>query len=235
MRLGQLSRKIGISTSEIIKFLTANNITINDDSNTKIEDEYANFVTKKYAPHLLQSMVTTIADEKAEEVKIETLVEEVETDEPKEQVEESVEQLLPEVIKAPKIELSGLKVLGKIDLPEKRKMEEEVATDKEVFATGESIKPERKPQPRREFVDRPVRNPIAVQREREEREAIKKRKEQTQKEKEKKTYNYLSKVQVKAPIKKARHTKEEFEEVRVVVAKKEPTTLWGRFMKWLNT
>lgn len=233
MRLGQLSRKVGISTSEIIKFLTANNIAINDDSNTKIEDGHANLVTHKYAPHLLESVVTTIADEKIKEVKIEILVEKLEADEPKEQVEESVEQVLPEVIKAPKIELSGLKVLGKIELPEKKK--EAVVTDKEVVETGESIKPERKPQPRKEFLDRPARNPIAVQREREEREAVKKRKDQTQKEKEKKTYNYLSKVQVKAPIKKARHTKEEFEEVRVDVAKKEPTTLWGRFMKWLNT
>ena len=126
-------------------------------------------------------------------------------------------------------------MLGKIELPEKRKKEEEADTDKEEVETGESIKPERKPQPRKEFVDRPARNPIAVQREREEREAVKKRKEQTQKEKEKKTYNYLSKVQVKAPIKKARHTKEDIEEVRVAVAEKMPTTFWGKFMKWLNT
>ena len=68
MRLGQLSRKIGISTSEIIHFLAANNITINDDSNTKIEDGHANLITQKYAPHLLESVVTTIADEKVREV-----------------------------------------------------------------------------------------------------------------------------------------------------------------------
>ena len=235
MRLGQLSRKIGISTSEIIHFLAANNITINDDSNTKIEDGHANLITQKYAPHLLESVVTTIADEKVREVKIETPAEELQTEEPKEQVEESVEQVLPELIKAPKIELSGLKVLGKIELPEKKKKEEEITLDKEVVEKAESNKSDGKPRARSEFVDRPARNPIALQREREEREAAKKRKEQAQLEKEKKTYNYLSKVQVKAPIKKARHSKEEIEEVRVAVAEKKPTTLWGRFMKWLNT
>jgi hypothetical protein len=229
MRLGQLSRKLDVSTSDIVSFLASSNIVINEDSNTKIADEHASLVTKKYAPQLLEVIAQSISEEKEEVEETKIVIEPVDAENA--ELPELTEQLiLPEVIKAPKIELSGLKVLGKIEIPEKKK--KEIVTD---AAENENDK---QPRPTRsaakEYVDRPRKNPVTLQREREEREAEKRRKEKLTKEKEKKTYNYLSKVKAQAPIKKLKKL-EELVEIAEEPVKKMPTTWWGRFIKWLNT
>ncbi len=229
MRLGQLSRKLGVSTGEIIRFLANNNIFINEDSNTKIADEHAHAVTKNYAPQLLEAIEQSISEEKEIE-KVEVTIEPV-GDKNLEVPEASQQPFLPEVIKAPKIELSGLKVLGKIDIPEKKKKE---ATEN-TTAENENAKQARPTRSiARDYVDRPRKNPVTLQREREEREAEKRKKEKLAKEKEKKTYNYLSKVKAQAPIKKLKKL-EELVEVAEEPIEKMPTTWWGKFMRWLNT
>jgi hypothetical protein len=155
----------------------------------------------------------------------------------------------PEVIKAPKVELSGLKVLGKIELPEPKKKETQPQTEEAtedqaqkqeapVESTPpykEKRKPEnRKPYPnKRESNDRPKINPIALHREREALEAEKRRRAQAEQEKEKRTQHYLKKVKVVAPTKSARLIKEEVEEMTPLAPI--PKTWWGKFMKWLNT
>ena len=117
MRLGQLSRKLGIHTSKIVDFLASKDITISEDSNARIEDEYVTWVTQKYAPQLMTEVNTTLSEEKIEPISIQPpVVEEVPFTE--EQPIPSEEPLIPELIKAPKIELSGLKVLGKIEISE---------------------------------------------------------------------------------------------------------------------
>lgn len=231
MRLGQLSRKLGVSTGEIVRFLASSSISINEDSNTKIADEHAHLVTKEYAPQLLEVIAKSISEEQEEVEQAEVTLEPVDTK--KFELPEATEQpILPEVIKAPKIELSGLKVLGKIEIPEKKK--------KETVADDSTAENENDKQPRssrsvaREYVDRPRKNPVTLHREREEREVERRRKEKLAKEKEKKTYNYLSKVKAQAPIKKLKKL-EELVEVAEEPVEKLPTTWWGKFMRWLNT
>jgi hypothetical protein len=245
MRLGQLSRKLGIGTSEIINFLASKNISIGEDSNAKIEDEHAHWITQHYAPHLLVAVDASISEEKVEsaismdstissdipvaitETSLVTSIQElVQTDEP----------TLPEIIKAPKIELSGLKVLGKIELPEKKKKEaanSEQGEDATGNETNETPFVKQKQQPKKEWAERPQKNPIALQRERAEREAERKRKEKLLREKEKKTYAYLSKVKTQAPIKKSRVVEEQLE--HAIAIEEQPKTLWGKFKKWVRT
>jgi hypothetical protein len=173
----------------------------------------------------------TLSEEKIEPIIHNPVVEEVTP--VKEQPAALEVAPLPELIKAPKIELSGLKVLGKIEIPEKKKTattqeQSEPTLNDTTFIT------ERKKNPRKEFTPRPQKNPVALQREREEREAERKRKEKLQLEKEKKTYNYLSRVKAQAPPKKSKYVKESVEE-QIVVPEKIPTSFWGKFLRWLRT
>jgi hypothetical protein len=230
MRLGQLSRKLGISTPEIIQFLASKQVVISEDSNAKIEDAHAHWVTEKFAPHLLASVEEVMAEEKQEvAIPVETtpIIETPSTEVISEEPE------LPEIIKAPKIELAGLKVLGKIEIPEKKKKTDE-------SAEGTSEEKDRKPRNERqrsatrEYQERPRKNPVALQREREQREAERLRKQKLAEEKEKKTNHYLNRVKPATPAKKMKKLAEAIE-ITETPLEKMPTTLWGKFMRWLNT
>ncbi|MCX8490650.1 MAG: hypothetical protein ORN54_06240 [Cyclobacteriaceae bacterium] len=231
MRLGQLSRKLGIHTSKIIDFLASKNIIISEDSNTRIEDEYVTLITQKYAPQLMAEISDTLSAEKIEPIIHPPSVEEVTPAEEQPTVLEVAQ--LPELIKAPKIELSGLKILGKIEIPEKKKAASSQGQPESTSGDSTSTV-ERKKNPRKEFTQRPQKNPIAVQREKEEREAERKRKEKLQREKEKKTYNYLSRVKAKTPPKKNRFLKEQVEEAPTITEEL-PKSLLGKFLRWLRT
>jgi hypothetical protein len=202
MRLGQLSRKLGISTSQIISFLAAKDITIGEDSNTKIEDEHVQWVTKKYAPELIEAVAVTISEEKVQPIVViepttievaESIIAEANNESPSSEAEQ-----LRELIKAPKIELSGLKVLGKIEIPEKKKKEttsDAMASEAPSDETERKVNPDRRPNiNRREYEERPRKNPVALQREHEEREVEKKRQAELLRAKEKKAQHYQSKV-----------------------------------------
>jgi hypothetical protein len=253
MRLGQLSRKLGISTSEIIGFLASKNVAISEDSNTKIEDGHTAWVIQKYAPELLEIPTVIIPEEKPQPVPTgQAGVELVETptptapeldstavtpsEQPITDNEQPLSDQLPEVIKAPKIELSGLKVLGKIEIPEKKKKDVSPEENENPSDEIESKpRPDRRSfSPRKEFDDRPRKNPVTLQREKEEREAERKRKEAMLIAKERKAYHYHSKIKVQSASKKMRVINEEVEQIDVPVEEK-PTTLWGKFKKWLRT
>ena len=244
MRLAQLARKLSLRPDQIIEFLAKQNIQIEDGSNTRLEDNHVELIVKKFAPagfELTQEL-------RVEEMNTETLpplvVEAPEIEKPKMEVVEHTEptqeteasQDKTEVIKAPKIELSGLKVLGKIDLPEPKK-KELPATEPPLVNEGNA---ESKPQKRINQTrnrdprtnPRPAKNPIALQREREEREAQKKREESRALEKEKRSQHYFNKVKVVAPIKtiKREQISEEIPE-----ATPQPKTWLGKFFKWFTT
>jgi hypothetical protein len=236
MRLGQLSRKLGVSTSQIISYLASKDIVIGEDSNTKIEDEHANWVTQTYAPHLLTEVATTISEEKTQSAEpVKEPVEIIESTDISNIITDPTiiaEEPLPELIKASKIELSGLKVLGKIELPEKKKKEDAIS---ETQQEGEiKIRTDRKPAGRREHDDRPRKNPIALQREREERETEKRRKEEIIRAKEKKSQHYQNKVKAQVATKRAKMLSEPIEKIETPIEVM-PTTWWGKFMKWLRT
>ena len=139
-----------------------------------------------------------------------------------------------EVIKASKIELSGLKVLGKIDLPDsKKKQSETLQENSETEQPREFNREKRRPSYNKN--QRPQKNPIALQREREALAAQKKREEELQLQKEKRTQNYLKKVKPHQPTKAAKLIREEAEEMSAAELAEPPKTLWGKFVRWLTT
>lgn len=149
-----------------------------------------------------------------------------------------------DLIRAPKVTLTGLKVVGKIDLPEPKKKEPEVKSIEEI---ENDIKETVAPSPvskkinnrsnkfseRRERSERPRRNPIALQREREAREAEERKREEIKKEKERRTQYYNSRVKQGAPKRAARMIDEPLEGLHEI--KEEPKTLWGKIWQWLTT
>jgi hypothetical protein len=261
MRLAQLARKLAIRPTEIVEFLTERNIQIDNESNTRLEDEHVALIMQEFAPARAAEVAAELVREKESEIEIivpmDTPITNASPSKPEETnfVEPSAveNESLPEkieVIKAPKVELSGLKVLGKIELPEPKKKEaqpqaEEVVGDqtpKEETPVQTSPRYQekrkqenRKPYPnKRESSDRPkTTNPIALQREREALEAEKRRRAQAEEEKEKRTQHYLKKMKVVAPTKSARLIKEDVEEMTPLAPV--PKTFWGKFMRWLNS
>ncbi|MEK6781667.1 MAG: hypothetical protein AABY93_08170 [Bacteroidota bacterium] len=249
MRLAQLARKLAVRSTVIVEFLSEQNIQIEDGSNTRLEDDHVTLIMKKFAPARAAEVAAELAIEKetTEEVNLskETdalLVQTVAGDSNIELPVSESEREKIEVIKAAKVELSGLKVLGKIELPETKKKEPEYLRDPIQNEESALTKIEkklsqenRKAYPsRKEKNEEPVRkNPIALQRERDAIEAEKRRLSQLDREKEKRTQHYFSKVKVIAPIKSVKLVKEEVEEM--VPLEPVPKTWWGKFMKWLNT
>ena len=248
MRLAQLARKLTIRPTVIVDFLTQHNIKIEDGSNTRLEDAHVDLIMKKFAPARAAEIAAELVLEKEIELKVAIPEEKIESISQPVELENSSftsTEVLSEagdVIKAPKVELSGLKVLGKIELPAPKKKEiepvaEQAESDQPIPA--EVVKPRsqenRKPYTNRKEVSnqRPVKNSIALERERKALEADKMKREQQKQEKEKRTQHYLSKVKVVAPTKSIKLVKEEVEEF--TPSAPAPKTIWGKFMKWLNT
>jgi hypothetical protein len=230
MRLGQLARKLEVRPAEIIEFLATKNILIEDDANTKVDDSHATLVFRQFAPENGPEVDTaaSIPDEPIVEVNV---------------VDEKSSALSPEieseperieVIKAPKVELSGLKVLGKIDLPETKKKQAEESQENSEKEQPREFNRERK-SPVYKKTQRSEKNPIALQREREALAAQKKREEELQLKKEKRTQNYLKKVKSHQPTKAAKLHREEAEEMTAAELAESPKTLWGKFVRWLTS
>ena len=290
MRLGQLSRKLQVKTSEIIDILQSNfDIVITNHPNSKVPEEVV---------HELETLLqhTTSADEEKEpatgegnsepnyEAATLSIEKEVTPIEPVETEPEKVttppfqeaiqseeitpaEDVLTEadlnivdgIIKAPKVEVAGIKVVGKIELPEKKV---EVIEDKNVELNTEQPEPasegkedtntpistvssELQSRPRKRTSDRkqterrnrPKRTEKVVLTPEEERriqlkEAQKKKiaEQQAKKEQRRKTYNEELKSAKKAPV----STKKKKTASTKPSKKSKPTSLWGRFVHWLN-
>lgn len=236
MRLGQLARKLELRPAEIVEFLATKNIVIEDDANSKIDDNFVALVFRQFAPDkevesTPDADIPTVSvkddlqrDEKAPAEFVGPDVTAV-NEEPRER---------SEVIKAAKVELSGLKVLGKIDLPDTKKKQSETQQENSETEQQREFNREKK-NPSYKKTQRPSKNPIALQREREALEAQKKREEELQFKKEKRTQNYLKKVKAHQPTKAAKLHREEAEEMSAAELAEPPKTLWGKFIKWLTT
>jgi hypothetical protein len=266
MRLGQLGRKLSLRPVEIVEFLATNNIQIASGSNTRIEDKHVLLVIDHFAPGQENILTEDRESDSPEQTRVEAFVEEppvqamqeitvteimpeAEKPEPAAIKEEEtiVQTQLPtenaEIIKAPKIELPGLRVLGKIELAEPKKKEtlpEQIVTDAESTETPveqpkKTQRENRKPTPqkrdRNDF--RPRKNPVALQREHEALEAEQKRKEELEREKERRTQNYLKKVKIVQPTKAAKLNKEQVIEMSGIEEEK-PKSWLGRFIHWLT-
>lgn len=236
MRLGQLARKLMVRPAEIVEFLATKDIQIEDGTNTKIETDHAILALQHFSP-------TTQIEDIPEDINV-TDIPSINAGEdanpPQEDLnihsvttsEATAES--NDVIKAPKIELSGLRVLGKIDLPEPKKKVPEVPQESAVSNPSNELKRERRTQDLK-GKQRYTKNPIALRREQEALEAKKKREEEIKLQKEKRTQNYLKKVKSHQPTKAAKFIKEKTVEMSAAELEEPPKTLWGKLIKWLTT
>lgn len=258
MRLGQLARRLAISPTEITEFLISNEIPVGDGSNTRLTDDQVRVILQRFAPSLLIPELEEIKTGTSTVPEVTTAGEETDHKEPAAMASESLPAeetphtvtseeatQTEEVIRAPKKELPGLKVVGKIELPEpkKKELEEPAATPSgDVKAESESPAEVRKRYSTekkngdysRRSKSHPVKNSLALRREREARQAEKKKQLEAEREKERRKQNYLKKVSAKqsVPTRPARLIDEPLETVSVKELAA-PTTLWGKFLKWL--
>jgi hypothetical protein len=245
MRLGQLARKLEIRPAEIVEFLALKGIVIEENANSRVEDDHVTAIQKHFNPASLNEVVNEAADKKEPEalkpiVVLETALPEIE-DEVRDshEVEDPGEKPDVELIKAPKVELSGLKILGKIDLPEAKKKAEQAELPLEVpQAQASATRPQQRGY-RNESKERPEqrarKNPIALQREREALEEQKKRAEKAELEKERKTRNYHKRVKMSPPTKAVRMVDEPVMQMSAEELEEAPKTWFGRLIKWLTT
>ncbi|MGJ3233786.1 hypothetical protein [Marivirga sp.] len=139
------------------------------------------------------------------------------------------------VIKAPKMELKGLNVVGKIDLPEpKPKAEPEPKEEAKEKPKKTYGKPRHQRTGRRN--KKSELSPAQIRKRQEQKEARKR--ERIEKEKKKKREQfYKEKVLKPKQIEQKNKPKKKKKEVEEVdrIKKPKPKTLLGKFWRWLNT
>lgn len=250
MRLGQLARKLSLRPSQLVDFLATHHIETAEGSNTRLEDEHARLIISHFAPESLEEIMKPAVETElqpnpeppAESLQTEHIAEpEVKTEENHVTINETINEETssetqgePEVIRVQRIELSGLKVLGKIDLPEPKKKEPKAEGD-----DSEEPRQERRGKakhPKRERDTRNWRNPLDVQRQREAKELEEKRKAETEREKEKRKQHYQTKVkQVKVAKRNVKPAKENVSTKKPADTRPAPKTWVGKFLRWWTT
>jgi len=214
MRLGQLARQLEISPDKIVTFLGSRDIAIDSSANARVDDQYVDLIVQHFAPGN-----ETLREQIRQQPEAASLPEDGRPDSP-------TEESLPEVIKAPKIELPGLRVVGKIELPEKKKKEAEKAAEEPVPPPQESRPKPLSRNPRRESPPRNRHNPVALAREREEQEKKRREAEAREREKQRKAEYYQKRLKPQPPTKAARLNQEEMAEMPPV-KRERPKTLWA--------
>lgn len=248
MRLGQLARKLELRPIEIVEFLAVHNIQIEEGTNTRLEGDHVSLIMRQFAPATTKA--ETLVEARSDNEKDNGVADPFSLETGSTEIDNKPEGLDGEgssgkdnaaIIKATKVALSGLKVLGKIDLPEVRKKEIQPE-----FVKDNPTAPEVRKSPPQEIRrthdrnkqrtdQRPEKNPIAIQREREAKEAQKKRQLQADREKEKRTQNYLKRVKMSPPTKPLKLVKEPVIEMSEQELAESPKTWLGQFIKWLTT
>lgn len=252
MRLGQLARKLNLRPAEIVEFLAGNQIVIEGGSNSRLDDSYVQRIVEQFAPSRLLEVtedITLKEDPNGEEFP--TKEPEAPGDKPLSEAEAAgksdeiigIKNETPEVIKAPKVELPGLKVLGKIEFPEPKKKDPPPVEG--VSPGGGSAGPELEKKPPREprktsssrtnrRDERKGSNPIALERERQAQEAEKKKRAEAERKKELRKEHYFKKVKAPSPTKALKLMNEP---VEVMTSEKAnpPKSGLGRLLRWLRS
>jgi hypothetical protein len=267
MRLSQIARKLNVTQSEIVKLFVNAGIESPKGGNTKLSEEQLALITKKFGELVEEPEV----EETAEVVEVVEVVETIEADlipepveaenipEPVEEViaekeiietevvgeaeivEEAAKAAEIEVIRVKKVKLDGIKVLGKIDLPEPIVKK---AEKKEEESIEEPVKPERTSSNRnQQFTNKNRRKPhkkapltFEQKQALEEKKREKAKKDRERKLKEKKRSHYQTNVQKKsvaATPKKKKVVKDisKSKSGRTKITTRNP---FKRFWIWLN-
>lgn len=247
MRLGQLARRLAVRPAEILEFLSLREIHLENDSNTRLSDNDVVLITNHFSPPEINTVIPAPVQESSpavteafEETKEQPIQNEIIPTESSQS-----EQHSSEIIRAPKVELSGLRIVGKIDLAEPKKkdtptsasegelQEEDISTvatekrrqtEEKKYANGNGKKKLEERRPRK--------NPIAQQREHEALEAERKKHERAIQQKEQRTKNYLKKVRIAAPTKSVKIIGEPTEEFSKI--EEAPKTFFGRIIRWFK-
>ncbi len=259
MRISSLARKIKIKPSELITYCEQNNIELDSGAHTKLSEDQVEKIYTEFAPEFLKQDETAEAviagpledTEEVElkpdpEVTVEVSVEEnsvaieedIVTEEAAEETQKEDEaeddneaQEEIEVIRAPKITLPGLKVKGKIDLPEPKKPEPKEEKKRE----EEKTKNRKKSGRNRKGKNGDDFNPVAAARKRKQEREEKDRAAALKKKKKAKAQHYYkmqSKVaKKKEPQKEILQTRE----TRKEQVKDVKRNVFQRFWRWFNT
>jgi hypothetical protein len=271
MRLGQLARQINISTDKIVTFLEKEKqITINPHPNAKIPDEQIDVITNHF---VVKEENTEVVDEKPSKKTIEPIEEKKEDGKPVEVKVKAAETI--SAVPTPKI-------IGKIDLPDKSKIEvnvdgvvyteEELEQKKKEEREAIKAKKEQEAIEKAEYkrqldekkrIDNEKRlaeqlrkkdmqdkeakllseEEQKLKKEKEKRkaeqEAIRKKKAKEAKkrfyEQQKKEIEKNKKITQKTTAKKQQKEKEVVQPKQPEIIEEAPKSIWGKFIKWLNT
>lgn len=261
MRLGQLSRQLEVSSDQIAKLLNENFREVSSHPNVKLTEEELEFVQNHF--HVEEETIEDSTPEVDSSSDIKS-VSEVEKEEPSLKNEEPdlpefVESLRPQVItleeeflsqtedletfKAEKPHLEGLKVVGKIELPEPIVKEKPVKPE-----ASEDRKPKERRNNHRRSEKRPQKNrgnSVVDERKKAERLAKKRKFEEEQRLKELKKKHYEETVKAKivqpSPKKKKKAVEVSIDQNQKVTSVKQPVKSTPkaknpvkRFWLWLN-
>jgi len=224
MRIGQLARHLNISPGELRDFIHNQGFATDPDTNTRLDEKQIKAVFDHFAPGKAETLETLIAGQE-EQGQL------PEPDEFQDKPAADYSGAPTETIRAPKIELQGLRVVGKIELPEpkKKQPESEPTSSESVERKPEGFR-RRDPKPNRPWI-----NPLEKKRLREARESEEEKKKSLARLKELRTAAYLSR-QVKfkntAPGKNKNVTASEMQEHRK--SKPRPESLLGKIWHWLT-
>lgn len=263
MRLSQIARKLGVAPSTVSELLVKKGYDTPKNGNAKLNEEQIAELYKHYdivvftEPEVIKeleaeaekeaNMEEAVIEEKEIEIAAPSLEmikeEEVENiNEPEESlaVEEVTEEEPIEVIRAKKVKLEGIKVLGKIDLPEpkvKKEVEEtedsekeEVTTKKRPQRTPRNKRDQRRKKPELTFEQKQAAADRKREREKREREKKIKEKKQAYFRENIKPKQTESALAAKKRKKKKEQAKQSSPQ-RTKITTKNP---FKRFWQWLN-
>ncbi len=251
MRLAQLARKIGITQGEIVEVLSKNGFQTAENGNTKLEQEEIDLLYNHYKidPTVegddedtteIEPDTSEAQDQIKETSDVDEIAESSQKQDPEDtsehiNVEESKTQesqdpeIEPEIIRAKKVKLEGIKVVGKIDLPEPVAPKETEETTKE---KKRPVKIERRRKERKKG-----RKKLSYS-EKVKKEELKAERDKKQKErliKQKKKQHYFENVQPKVAAKpKKKTSKKKFENTTPKRVKPQYKNPLRKFWAWLN-
>jgi hypothetical protein len=245
MRLGQLARKLSLKPADIQGLLLERNQTVDFNPNTRLTDEQVTLVVRHFQPSMEASILQAPSSPEAASPVAELV--EIPSEDPEPTMELTVEPTEQtgaeaplsedtaaiteaEVIRAPKLELPGLRVLGKIELKESRKKEASAMSTEDASqrTTDRPVRPVNREKQQRQW-----KNPLEQQRQREAQEREEKRAREIEADKQRRTQKYLNKVK-SVPTKRVR--RDEDTEVEVVAdVRPAPKTWLGKLARWLTT
>ena len=263
MRLGQLARKYDVTLQEIISYLKE--LEPSHDTlhhNSKLSEQTITLLAKRF--DYLEEPGDEIEQKfgEPEVVDIEQTVEvpqsdldatspEAEVQDPQKKVEVVIEtdkllELLESeevdlskitLIKAPKKELNGLKIVGKIDLPDPKSKTAEKSEQRE-----KEPKPDRNARHhRRQLSEEELeKRRLKAKKKKGEYQA---RQEKREKEKEKKQKKVLNEARYQQKLQQAKYnqlkhkdkTQSPQSSSEVKEQRPKPKTLFGKFWRWMNT